>query len=312
MVLGIFAAALVIWLIAGRSKTGTIAGNEKKEEHDHEEEGHDETVPLTDEQIKAAGIQWVTAGPGELNIEVSLPGEVRLNADNLSHIVPRFAGAITQIRKNLGDKVTRGEVLAVIESNESLASYEIKSLTAGTIIQKHATIGEVIPENSEVFVVANLDTVWIDMNVYPKDLPYMKEGEAVRILGPAKGLESEGKIAYVGPIVSEHTRTAMARVVIPNKNGKWRPGMFVTAKVAVDRLPASIVAPKESVQNVEGKPSIFVKTEKGFLPKPVTLGREDAKNYEIVDGLEAGDQLVTEGAFVLKAEKGKSEAEHED
>lgn len=333
LILGIvIAAVIVFWFTFGRSKKESAVTEANKSEehghsakkkdeghghgsedegHAHEEGGHDETVTLTDEQVKGAGIQLAAAGPGELEIEVSLPGEVKLNADNLSHIVPRFGGAITQIYKKLGDRVAKGETLAVIESNESLASYQIKALTAGTVIQKHATIGEVVPENTEVFVVANLDTVWVDMNVYPKDLPYMQEGQNVHITGPAKGLEADGKVTYVGPLVSEHTRTAMARAVIANKDGKWRPGMFVTAKVAVDKAQAAIKVPKESVQNVEGKQSVFVKTERGFLPKPVQIGRADSGYYEIVEGLEAGEQIVTEGAFILKAEKGKSEAEHE-
>jgi cobalt-zinc-cadmium efflux system membrane fusion protein len=317
----VVAAVLVLWLTLGRSKKDAAVADasnseehghgSEEEGHEHEEGGHDETLVLTDEQVKAAGIELVAAGPGELDIEASLPGEVKLNADNLSHIVPRFGGAITQIHKNLGDRVGKGETLAVIESNESLASYQIKALTAGTIIQKHATIGEVVPENTEVFVVANLETVWIDMNVYPKDLPYVQEGQTVHVSGPAKGLVAEGKISYVGPLVSEHTRTAMARAIISNKDGKWRPGMFVTAKVAVEKVSVAIKVPKESVQNVEGKQSVFVKTAKGYLPTPVTLGRADDKYFEILEGLQAGDQFVTEGAFMLKAEKGKSEAEHE-
>lgn len=323
LVLGIaLAAVLVLWQSFGHiNKDSKADGVEKREEQNQPStvdghtvgvEEHDETVVLTQEQVKAAGIELATASPGELAIEVSLPGEVKLNADNLSHIVPRFGGEITQIHKKLGDKVAKGEILAIIESNESLSSYKIKALSAGTIIQKHATIGEVVPENTEVFVVANLESVWIDMSVYPKDLAYVQEGQTVHVVGPAKGLETDGRIAYVGPLVSEHTRTAVARVVIANKDGKWRPGMFITARVAVDKLAVRIKVLKESVQTVEGKPSVFVKTEKGFLPKPVKLGRADNKYYEILDGIQAGDMFVTEGAFMLKAEKGKSEAEHED
>lgn len=309
------------FLVFGKKKTEVkSAEGEKSEGHgDHAEGGHaeggheenEELLKLTDDQIKASGIQFVEANKGELDIQVNLPGEIKLNADKVSHIIPRFGGAITQLRKNLGEKVQKGEVLAVIESNESLASYEIKALNAGTIIQKHATIGEVVPENTEVFVVADLDNLWVDMNVYPKDLPYVQVGQEVVISGQAKGLQANTKISYVGPIVSEHTRTALTRAILQNKDGKWRAGMFVTAKVSVEKVEVGIKVPKVSLQNIEGKESVFVQRAEGFEAVAVVRGREDQDFVEILDGLKVGDKVVSQGAFMLKAEKGKSEAEHD-
>lgn len=284
-------------------------------------EGHDKganhpepsgIVHLSDEQIKAGGIEIAVAGPGELSVVAQLPGEVRLNADRLAHMMPRFAGALKEVRKQVGDKVKKGEILAIIESNESLSSYAVTSLIAGTVIQKHATLGEIIAENSEIFVVANLDTVWVDLSIYPRDLAHIKEGQKVQISAGSGGPEVTGTIAYVGPLVSEQTRTAMARVVLPNADGRWRPGMFVSSKVQVENFSVAVRVPKDALQTVEGLTCVYVASGGGFRAVPMQLGREDDTFVEVISGVHAGESYVAAGAFLLKAEQGKGDLGNDD
>lgn len=289
----------------------------KKDAHGHEEgeaDGHEEAegqVELGDDQIQASGIEIATVGPGTISKEITFPAEVKLNADNVAHIFPRFAGIVRQVKKAVGDRVKKGDLLAVIESNESLNNYEVRSLIDGTIIQRHVTLGETIPADSECFVVADLSTVWIDINVYPKDLELVRPGNTVRVEASNIKREAEGKISFVGPVVSEHTRTAVARVVLPNPENVWRPGMFVTAQVATASVEAALVVTREAIQTIEGKPSVFVETETGaFRAQAVTLGRKSERDVEISSGLKAGDKYVSKGTFVLKAELGKAAAGH--
>ncbi len=329
ILIGVVAAiglAVLVAVLATKRDRGDNQPTAEKGHDNHESEetgharggeadgGHKETegeVELGDDQTQAAGIELATAGPGTIGKEVVFPAEIKLNADNVAHIFPRFAGVIRQVRKTVGDNVKKGEVLAIIESNESLTNYEIKSLVDGTIIERHVTLGEMIREDAECFVVADLSSVWVDINVYPKDLPLVMQGSAVRVRTSNSEAETLGKVAFVGPIVSEHTRTALARVLLPNPDGAWKPGIFVTARVMANPVEVALVVTRDAIQTINGEPSVFVETETGaFRAQAVKLGRKSEKEIEVLAGMKSGDRYVAKGTFILKAELGKSEAEH--
>ena len=118
--------------------------------------------------------------------------------------------------------------------------------------------------------------------------------------------EARGEISYVAPMVDEKTRTGLARVVLPNPDGRWRPGLFVTARVTVEEREVPLLIPKTALQTVDEKTCVFVQTDKGFEPRPVTLGRANDTDVEVTQGLAAGQRFVTQGAFTLKAELSKA------
>jgi len=183
--------------------------------------------------------------------------------------------------------------------------FEIRAPFAGTIIEKHLTLGENLTADAEVFTIADLSSVWVDINVYQKDLAQIRQGQTV-VIEIGHGIPSvSGKIAWVGPLVGEATRTAKARVVLANPEGTLRPGLFVTARVAVASTAAGIVVPKRALQNFEDRTVVFVRDEDGFEPRPVRTGRENATQVEILSGLEAGQTYVSQGAFTIKAQLSK-------
>ena len=183
--------------------------------------------------------------------------------------------------------------------------YEIRAPFAGTIIEKHLTLGESVTADAEVFTIADLSSVWVDINVYQKDLTQIRKGQTVSIL-IGHGIPTvSGKVAWVGPLVGEATRTAKARVILANPEGTLRPGLFVTAQVAVGNTAAGIVVPKSALQTFEERTVVFVQDEDGFEPRPVQVGRETATQVEILSGLQAGQTYVSKGAFTLKAQLSK-------
>ena len=282
--------------------------------HSETEEHHDEEqiVKLTPQVMQEFGVETAVAGPGELQVHVTLPGEVIIPPDNLAHIHPRFPGIVKDMRKHIGDRVKKGEVLAIIESNESLAEYAIKSLIDGTVVEKHLTRGEVVDDSEHGFVIADLSTVWIYLQVYQKDLPYVRVGQKVRI-SAGKGLpEVESTIRYISPIVDEITRTVEARVVLRNNKGFWKPGLFVSGRIVTESIEVGIAVPKTALENFESKTIVFVKKPDGFKPQAVHINRENDTLVEIVHGLKAGDVYVSKGGFTLKAELLKSEFGEED
>jgi cobalt-zinc-cadmium efflux system membrane fusion protein len=282
--------------------------------HGHDEQGHDEhghDAPaarrFTIADFERHGVRLATAEAGEVDLGVELPGEVRPNADRLAHIAPRFPGIVREVRRQVGDGVAAGDVLAVVES-ENLARYDVKAAFDGIVIDKHIAPGEVATRDEAAFIVADLSTVWVDIAVYQTALPQVRVGRPVSIRGHG-GLDATGEISYVAPIVDQATRTARARVVLPNPDGRWRPGLFVTATV-FDPVRSPIAVPRQAIQTLEGRPVVFVAQGEHLAARPVTLGRTGRTKVEITRGLEAGERLAVENTFLVKADLAKGEAAH--
>jgi len=263
------------------------------------------------EQLKHNGVNFATAGPGSISHQIELPGEIVLNADQVAHIVPRFPGVVQKVFKNLGDRVSPGDVLAIIQSNESGAPYDVKSLIGGTIIEKHVTLGEFVRDDADLFVVADLSSVWAQISIYTKYLSDIRPGLNVRLKATGISEEASGIIDYVGPLVGENTRTAEARIVVQNPRGAWRPGLFVTARVIVDEIAVPLAVPDEAIQTVEGRSVVFVRQADALEARPITTGRSDGDWVEVLEGLMPGDIYAASNTFILKAEFGKSEAGHD-
>jgi cobalt-zinc-cadmium efflux system membrane fusion protein len=293
IILGVACIAALLW------RSPTVA----QPDHAADEEAT-RAIVLSVAERQEFGLVTAVAGPAMIEAHVEVPGEVRPNADRLAHIVPRFSGIVTQVHANLGDHVRKGQVLATIESDESLTPFPLETLISGTVIQKHITLGEAVSRDRDTYVIADLSNVWIDLTVYQRDLDRIHIGQTVHIhVGHAHA--ASGTISYVTPIVHEATRTATARVVLDNDDGRWRPGMFVTGDVVLERVDVAVAVPRTAIHNLDGESVVFIETDDGFEPQHVRLGRSDESNVEIVDGLSAGQHYVTQGGFTLKAELGK-------
>ncbi|MGH7822847.1 MAG: efflux RND transporter periplasmic adaptor subunit [Candidatus Binatia bacterium] len=276
------------------------------ETHAGEEAEAQRAVRLDSDTQKEFGIEVATAGPGWVEKSTSLPAEVRPNQDRLAHIAPRFPGIAREVHAQIGDVVKAGQQLALIES-EALAAYPLKTLIDGLVIAKHITRGEPVSREQAAFVVADLRDVWVDISVYQKDLPLLRLGQPV-VISAGHGLEeAEGTISYIAPVVDEETRTATARVVLPNPEGVWRPGLFVTARVEVERREMPVAVPKTALEVLEGRSVVFVENEAGFEPRAVNVGLAGDRHVEIRAGLAAGERYVARGAFTLKAELQRGE-----
>jgi len=304
----LFLALLAVCLVFPAPPLLAEEPDEDHAGHGHEQDPdqeHDEAIQLDAAERQEFGIVVSEAGPATIQLFLDLPGEIQANDNQLAHIVPRFSGIVAEVRAQVGDQVSAGQVLAVIESDESLAPYDMKTLIAGTIIDKHITLGEAVSRENVTFVVANLSSVWVDITVYQRDLSAVATGQTV-LISSGRGLpDVTGKISYVAPIVREKTRTALARVVLPNADGTWRPGTFITARIIIDRFEVPVAVPRTALQMLEGQNIVFVEDEEGFRLRSVTLGRAGRDYIEIVTGLCQGERYVSQGGFTLKAELGK-------
>jgi cobalt-zinc-cadmium efflux system membrane fusion protein len=192
------------------------------------------------------------------------------------------------------------------QPDTNFTRYEIRAPFNGSVIEKHMSLGESVEKDSRTFVVADLSTVWLDLAVYPKDLAAIRKGQKVIVKMGSESQDVTNSITYISPVVNKATRTAIARAVLPNPERKLRPGLFVTTKVIVDTVKASVIILKTALQTLEDSPVVFVRMSEGFEPRQVKLGRSDEISVEIVSGLAAGEKYVAKGSFTLKAQILKS------
>lgn len=276
-------------------------------EQDHGAEG----VEMSDVKVAAAGIEVVAASKGTLRDTLQLNGILQPNQEALVQVTPRFPGVVREIKKRIGDQVEKGELLAKIESNQSLTVYEIRAPIAGTVIDRQISLGEYASEQKPAFTVADISTVWVDLSVYRRDLPRVKLGDTVLIDIDDGGKPIEAKLSYISPIGSSDTQSALARAVVSNDDLRLRAGLFVSARLILTAREVPVVVKTEALQTVENRNVVFVRNGTKFEVRDVELGARDPEQAEVVFGLLEGDKYAAKNSFIVKAELAKGSASHE-
>ncbi len=193
----------------------------------------------------------------------------------------------------------------------SLSRYEIRSPIAGTVIERDLTIGEAVPADRNIFVIADLSSVWIEASIPAKDLVNVRQGQAAAVLAPDAGLEARGQVSFIGALIGEQNRRATARIVLPNTGGAWRPGSFVTVKLEQSAATVALAVPIEAIQAFRDWQVVFVRYGDWFEARPLVLGRTDGGWIEVLSGLKAGERYAATNSFAVKAEIGKLGATHD-
>ena len=360
----------------------TIAAQHGNKPYQFAYEQVEARVAMSDQQLKQNNVEVLTAGPTRIKSTLQLIGEIRFNEDRQVHVVPRLTGIVESAAANAGDRVRKGQVIAVISSQaladqrsellaaqkrlalarttyarekklweekisaeqdylqagnamqeaeiatqnarQKLASlggevrgsgnltrYEIRAPIDGVVVEKHLSLGEAVKEDANIFIIADLSTVWAEMTIYAKDLNTVKVGQKASVKATAFESQSSGTVSYVGSLIGEQTRTAKARVVLPNPKGIWRPGLPVNIEVVADEVEVPVAVSAEAIQSVRDWTVVFGRYGDNLEARPVQLGRSDGKFTEVVSGLNAGEQYAAQNSFLIKADLGKSGASHD-
>ncbi|MFT5533594.1 MAG: cobalt-zinc-cadmium efflux system membrane fusion protein [Burkholderiaceae bacterium] len=192
----------------------------------------------------------------------------------------------------------------------NLTRYEIRSPIDGTVTDKRIAIGASLKDDTTIFIVADLSTVWADIAVPAKNLNAVSTGQQATVKAIAFDHDATGTLSYVGALVGTQTRTATARIVLPNPKGVWRPGLPVTVNLVSGSVDVAIAVPVEAIQTINEVPTVFGREGDSFAARPLTLGRSDGVFTEVLDGLRAGEQIAARNSFLIKADLGKSGASH--
>jgi len=260
----------------------------------------------------ARSVSARAAGSATLSDTLAFNGGLRANQEAVVQVTPRFPGIVRAIRKRIGDTVMKDDLLASIESNQSLTVYDLKAPIGGTVIDRQISLGEYASEQKPSFIVADLSTIWVDLSIYRQDIKRVRIGDEVLIDPDDGGGDVKGSISYVAPVGSSDTQTALARVVLPNPDGRLRPGLFVTARLVLAKRTVPVAVRVGAIQTLDNKTVVFVREGDDKLEaRPVELGESDPRHVEIRAGLAAGERYVAENSFVVKSEMGKGGATHD-
>jgi membrane fusion protein, heavy metal efflux system len=347
-------------------------------------------IPLTEEQIRNAGIALAVAIGGNLRRHFLAPGSLVPDADHIARVSVRVLASVAELRKKLGDSVEKGEVVAVIESRdvaeakseylaarvtnelrqtlfnrqkalvesravseneflriqltaneaqirldsarqklfalglseneitdlpnqppESLRKQYLRAPISGRVLERRVDLGGLVGregQESELFVIVNLDDIWVDLAVSPEDITSVREGAEISIRAIGIEGEASAKIIFVSPLLDRETRNARVIASLPNPEHRWRPGTFVTAEIPLGDVASMVIVPRKALQTTKGAPTLFVRNADGFEARQVRTGREDDDDIEIVSGLAPGETYAVDNTFTLKAELEKADA----
>ena len=276
-----------------------------------EYESYEGRTSMTEDAARRSGVEIETVGPANLRATISVSGRVRANEDKLVHVIPRYPGIVKRAAMRLGDRVQKGAMMAVVESNQSLQPYSVRAPLSGTVIYKHTSNGEYAKEGETIYTVADLSSVWVDFDVYRQDFAALAIGQAIQIFAGDHEQKAEGKIAYLSPFGAEGTQTTLARVELPNTDGEWRPGIFVTGDITVNSAEVPIAVRTSSLQTFRDWDVVYKQHGEIYEIAIIELGRRDGEWVEVLSGLKSGQKYVTANSFILKADVGKSGASHD-
>ena len=272
--------------------------------------GRGQTLAIIESREAASLNAEIEAARARLALaESNLSREQRLFNERVSPEQDLIAARTAATEARIALRLAQQQVAAAGGGGGALNRISITAPIAGQIVSRNVTLGQTVAADAELFRVANLSRVAVTLALSPADAGKVRPGSEIEIVSGDR--RSAARVDFVSPILDETTRLATVIAIVDNRSGPWRVGEPVTASI---RLPdggaGSVLVPQSAIQTVEGRPTVFVRTDDGFKATPVTLGNPSGDNVVVMSGLKGDEQIAGPNSFTLKAELGKGEAEH--
>ncbi|HEY0862248.1 MAG TPA: efflux RND transporter periplasmic adaptor subunit [Pseudoxanthomonas sp.] len=258
-----------------------------------------------------SGIRVAPAQAGVIADEHEVQGLLTPVEGRVANIAARFPGPIRRLAVNVGDRVRAGQSLAVVESNLSLTTYPVTTPISGVVLARNATVGGVAGEGATLFEVADLSSLWVDLHIFGADAQHIVPRVPVTVTRLSDGATARTTLERVLPGTATASQSTVARATLANADGLWRPGSAVKARITVQQQPAALVVPVAALQTFRDWDVVFVRVGDTYEVRPLELGKRDAARVEVLSGLRAGDQVVVEQSYLVKADIEKSGASHD-
>jgi cobalt-zinc-cadmium efflux system membrane fusion protein len=285
------------------------------ETHNWEFASYEGRVEISEQAAQEAGVKTEKATSGVIREYARLTGRIALNRNSSAQVRARFAGIVKSVQVNWGDEVKKGQVLATVESNDSLRNYSITAPVDGVVLARNTNIGDVAGQDA-LFTIADLSDVWAEFHVFPSDMAKVEKGQSVRVNTLQHKKEDEGKgtnanISMILPTADPLSQTVVAVVPLDNAEGKWRPGMTVEGDVLINQKDVPLVVKTSALQSFRDFTVVFAKIGNMYEVRMLELGANDGESVEVQGGLKPNTEYVTENSFLIKADVEKSGASHD-
>ena len=270
---------------------------------------HEGRTSIAPAIARAAGMSTAQAGPVVIHESVALAGRIAVNADRRAVVRGRFPGPVKSVRVNAGDSVRAGETLAIVENSETLGAYSVVAPIDGVVLSRRTSVGDVAGSQI-LFEIADLSLLWVELNAFGSDAERLRPGMAVRVTS-AGGTSATTTLDRILPVADPSNQSVVARVLLPNPDGRWRPGMAVSAEVTVGSREVPLGVKLPALQRFRDFTVVFAQVGDTYEVRMLELGERDHEHVEVLGGLAAGTEYVVEQSFLVKADIEKSGASHD-
>lgn len=270
---------------------------------------HEGRAVITPRLQALAELETAIAGPAVLRETQTLFGVIAPAADRRYELDAPYPSTVQQWHVNVGDSVTRGQVLATLRNTQTLQTYSLKSPAAGEVTARPLTVGQ-RTQDAAVIEITDLSRVWVELSAFPEHIERLRLGQSVTVYDLHQHETVATEISYIAPQMTGG-HIARARAVIPNPDGHWRPGMHLKADVEVGSRQLPLAVRVSALQSFREMPVVFAKFGDTFEVRMVELGTSNGEWLEVLGGLKPGTEYVTGNSFLLKADVLKDGASHD-
>lgn len=264
---------------------------------------------LSERSVEKAGIELEQTQAGQIQTQLHLFGVVAPVPEQQYQVGAAYAGVVQQLAVKVGDKVTKGQLVATVQNPVSLKNYSVFAPASGEVTAKYVSVGAKVSEQP-LIEISDFSSVYIEMSAFPSDTEQLKLGQQFLVKDLHGHQSAVSQISYIAPQMTGG-HIARARGVLANPDGHWRPGMHVKTDVTVAIVDAALVIKKSALQLWNGKTVIFIRVGDVFEIRMPELGRADDTQVEVLSGVPLGVQYATTNSFILKADVMKSGASHD-
>lgn len=299
---------LAVTLLLGA--TGCDQKSEISEETKPEAQHENNIVSLSRENLEHVALNTQPAELGNLDMTLKAAGRISANLNKTAKVSSTFEGRLAKLNVDLNGQVKSGDVLAIVESPELLNKpLELKAPIDGVIIERPATLGELVDKSTVVYTVSDPSRLWVIAEIKERDIAAVKTGQdATFTVLPYPKEKFHGKVALVGNQVESGTRTLEVRIEANNEDGRLKPGMFADVEITTTVLENVLLIPDSALQTDGDDQIVFIALDGNRYEKRVVkLGEEQEGHAQVLEGLKAGDKVATDGSFILKSEMLKDE-----
>jgi len=283
---------------------------EEGDSHEHgDEDGHSESTQISPYYIKVSGIKSEVAESQNIIQSDTLFGVISPVQDQVFSLHAAFPSMIEKVMVQVGDQVKKGQVIARLTNIQTLQSYALKSPSKGEVTSRSVNTGDRV-DAEEILQISDLSKVWVNLSAFPENVERLTIGQRAKIYDLHDHENTMGEISYIAPQMSGG-HIARARAVIDNNKGHWRPGMHIKADIEISTRNVPIAVKVDALQTMEERTVVFKRHDNQFEVTPVEVGEKDGQWAEILSGLDANSEYVSENSFLVKADILKSGASHD-